>query len=93
MSASTVFELEAEGYTHVARLCRDCLSISTLSFGDVRERAGNGPVWASTLAKLSPILRCEECAGGAVELTAQKLARIPRGGPKTPIERIRNSRA
>lgn len=84
-----VFELEAEGFTHIARRCSGCHTVTALSFAEVRARA-TGSVWAATLNELVPYLGCEACPGGsAVEITARKLARVPRGGPKTPIGLIR----
>lgn len=87
--SSMVFELEAEGFTHLACRCGGCGETINLSFGDVRRRLKHGAAWSITLAEIAPKLACESCPGEtAVEVTPQRQAKVYRGGP---LSRPRNS--
>jgi hypothetical protein len=75
-----VFELEAEGFTHLACRCGGCGETITLSFAEVRNRTQHGSL--ASLDELAPKLACEGCPGErAVEMIPQRHARAYRGGP------------
>lgn len=76
-----VFELEADGFTHLACRCSGCGDTMTLSFGEIRSRMPSA--WSSTLDAVAPHLACRSCPGAAaIEITPQRHARTYRGGPR-----------
>lgn len=59
-SALTVFELEADGFTHLSCFCEGCRHTVLLPIPRLRHRAGF-MVAPMTLAELRPKLRCQRC--------------------------------
>lgn len=79
--SSRVFELEAQGFTHLQWKCAGCGVMVLKTFAQVRNQFPDGPVWAMTLKDLSGRLACMACGASAPTVTAVRKPRAPRGGP------------
>lgn len=79
MKASTVFELEADGYTHLACHC-NCGAAQTLSFHGVRS-AMKGAAWSMTAAQIGSTLQCPGCVNAGMTVEPVRRPRVYRGGP------------
>lgn len=60
-SALTIFELEADGFTHLSYFCEGCRRTRQITFQHLLHRAGF-MVAPLTLEELRLKLRCDRCA-------------------------------
>lgn len=80
-----MFELEADGHTHLSCRCTTCDHATALTFAQMRAQVP-ASAWAMTTEELAGYLGCVRC-GGATAITTEKRERVLRGGPRLVAKR------
>jgi len=73
---SNVFELQAQGFTHIEARCGVCRETGTYTFSELGRKMPT--TWATTLAEVRAHLRCDICPGTLDQVTPARRQRRPK---------------